>query len=208
MIENSVKTAQGEEIKIYCSYTELVDIEAVIENPRNPNKHPEKQIKMLSKIIKNQGWRSPIVISNRSGFVVKGHGRLKSAILLGLEKVPIDRQDYANEAEEYADLIADNRISEFSELDNDTLGDILKDLQEFNFDIELTGFTDLDLIDTSFIEDLQDNSFVNEAKDRSDKFDVTFTFDKEYEIDIKDYIKENGKEELTARIVSICKGVD
>ena len=164
MIEKSIKTVQGEEIKIYCSYTELVDIEAVIENPRNPNKHPEKQIKMLAKIIKNQGWRSPIIISNRSGFVVKGHGRLKSAILLGLEKVPIDRQDYANEAEEYADLIADNRISEFSELDNDTLGDILKDLQEFNFDIELTGFTDLDLIDTSFIEDLQDNSFVNEIK--------------------------------------------
>ena len=76
MIEKSIKTVQGEEIKIYCSYTELVDIEAVIENPRNPNKHPEKQIKMLAKIIKNQGWRSPIIISNRSGFVVKGHGRL------------------------------------------------------------------------------------------------------------------------------------
>ena len=98
-----------------CAHTEVVPIENVIENPRNPNKHPDKQIKMLAKIIDFQGQRSPIVISNRSGFIVKGHGRLAALRLLGWEKVAIDKQDYANEAEEHADLIADNKIAELAE---------------------------------------------------------------------------------------------
>ncbi len=31
--------------------------------------------------------------------------------------VPVDRQDYATEAEEWADLIADNRIAELAQID-------------------------------------------------------------------------------------------
>lgn len=63
----------------------MVDIEKLVGNPRNPNKHPQNQIELLAKIIKAQGWRNPIVVSRRSGFVVKGHGRLEAARLLGLE---------------------------------------------------------------------------------------------------------------------------
>jgi len=63
-------------IPVHCSHTELADVVKLIPNPRNPNKHPDKQIALLAKIIRHQGWRSPVVISNRSGFVVKGHGRL------------------------------------------------------------------------------------------------------------------------------------
>jgi len=63
----------------------MVDIEKLVGNPSNPNKHPQKQIELPDKIIKAQGWRNPIVVSKRSGFVVKGHGRLAAARLLGLE---------------------------------------------------------------------------------------------------------------------------
>ena len=63
----------------------MVDIEKLVGNPRNPNKHPRNQIELPDKIIKAQGWRNPIVVSKRSGFVVKGHGRLAATRLLGLE---------------------------------------------------------------------------------------------------------------------------
>ena len=33
------------------------------------------------------------------------------------KQVPVDFQDYESEASEYADLMADNKIQEFSELD-------------------------------------------------------------------------------------------
>ncbi len=59
------------------------DRAALVVHPRNPNKHPAEQIRMLSNIIQHQGWRNPIVISARSGFVVAGHGRLAAALLLG-----------------------------------------------------------------------------------------------------------------------------
>ena len=35
-------------------------------------------------------------------FVIRGHGRLAAAQLLGCENVPVDLQDYKNDAEEWA----------------------------------------------------------------------------------------------------------
>jgi len=130
------------EIPIHCAYNELADITTLVPCPRNPNQHPQKQIELLAKIIKNQGWRAPITVSNRSGFVVRGHGRLLAAQLLGVSQVPVDRQDYANEAEEWADLIADNRIAELSQIDDSLLASMLSELCAGEFDTTLTGFSD------------------------------------------------------------------
>jgi len=105
----------GEKIKIHCSHTELRDPTSLVEHPRNYNTHPAEQIRLLAKIIKHQGWRNPITVSKRSGFVVKGHGRLAAAMLLKAEKVPVDIQEYKDEASEVADMIADNRIAELAE---------------------------------------------------------------------------------------------
>jgi DNA modification methylase len=126
---------------VHCSFSEIVDIVSLIPNPRNPNQHSEKQIQLLAKIIKNQGWRAPITVSSRSGFIVRGHGRLMAAKLLGVEQVPIDRQDYATEAEEWADLVADNRIAELSEIDESLLKQLMGDIRESELDIELSGFS-------------------------------------------------------------------
>lgn len=128
------------DIPVYCAYRQAVDIERVVPNPRNPNKHPDLQIALLAKIIKAQGWRAPIVVSNRSGYIVKGHARLEAAKLLQVAQVPIDYQDYANEAAEYADLLADNRLAELAENDPAMLKDMLLDLDTGDFDMDLTGF--------------------------------------------------------------------
>lgn len=128
------------DIPVYCAHDEIVDIVKVIPNPRNPNMHPHRQIEILAQVIKAQGWRKPITVSKRSGFVVSGHGRLQAAILLQEMQVPVDYQDYATEADEWADLIADNRISELSNVDENLLIDILNDLNDTDIDIMLTGY--------------------------------------------------------------------
>lgn len=120
----------------------MVEVDKLIEHPRNPNTHPDNQIKILSKTIKLVGFRRPIVVSNRSGFVIAGHGRIKAARNLGMGKVPVDFQNYKNEAEEFADLLADNRIPELSKTDNAILGEVLFDLQELDFNIADIGFDD------------------------------------------------------------------
>lgn len=132
-------------ISVYCAYDELTDIDSLIPNPRNPNTHPEKQVQLLAKIIKNQGWRAPITVSNRSGFIVRGHGRLLAAQLLGVDQVPVDRQNYETEAEEWADLVADNRIAELAEMDTALLMDLVVELNASEYDIELTGFDEKEI---------------------------------------------------------------
>ena len=129
-------------IPVHCAHTALLNPNSLKPNPANPNRHSAHQIQLLASIIQEQGWRNPITVSKRSGLVVRGHGRLESALLIGCEVVPVDEQDYATEAEELADLLADNRLAELAELDEDELKRLLKSIQESdpNFDLELTGF--------------------------------------------------------------------
>lgn len=127
-------------IKVHCSHSELVDIVKLVEHPNNPNQHDDRQINLLARIIKAQGWRNPITVSNRSGYIVSGHGRLAAAKVLNESKVPVDYQDFDNEANETAHLLADNRVAELSELDFQSVGELLKGLQESDFEMELTGF--------------------------------------------------------------------
>ncbi len=134
-------TPHADGIPVYCAHDEILSTEAVTGNPRNPNMHSENQLELLGKIITAQGWRSPITVSRRSGFVVRGHGRLAAARLLGKSEVPIDWQDYENEAAEWADLIADNRLAELAVLDMSALKDVLEEIDTGAFDLELTGFS-------------------------------------------------------------------
>jgi hypothetical protein len=132
-------------IAIHCAYDEIVAVADLKTNPRNPNMHPPEQIALLAKIIVAQGWRNPIVISNRSGLITKGHARLEAAKLIGAETVPVDRQDYASDREETADMIADNRIAELADADRSTLRELMEELDTGDFDMDLTGFDNLAL---------------------------------------------------------------
>ena len=132
-------------IPVFCRHDKMIDPAALVSNPRNPNKHPESQIEILARVIKSQGWRSPIVVSNRSGFIVKGHGRLAAAMLLQAKSVPVEFQNYETEASEWADLIADNRIAELAETNQDELKKLMLELRGQSFDLDLTGFTGNDL---------------------------------------------------------------
>jgi len=160
-------TAAG--VPVYCAHDKIVDTVKMVPNPANPNKHPDDQIKMLAKIIKSSGWRQPITVSNRSGYIVKGHGRLMAAQLAGLDQVPVDYQDYASEAEEYADLIADNRIAELAEVDNKMLADIFAEIDTGEIDLDQTGYkeTEIEQIINQLAESVHDEL----DNDKGDDFD-------------------------------------
>jgi hypothetical protein len=130
--------AYADDIPVWCSHDEIGLLEKAVPNPCNPNSHPDIQIKLLANILKVQGWRNPITISNQSGFITKGAGRKMAAELNGWSKAPLDYQDYDNEAAEYADLIADNRIAELAEPDLDLVKEILESIE--GLDADLTGY--------------------------------------------------------------------
>ena len=134
--------AWADGVPVFCAHDKIVAVEKLIPNPKNPNQHPDSQIQLLGRIIRQAGWRQPITVSKRSGFIVKGHGRLAAALLEGMKEAPVDYQNYTSEAEEYADLVADNRIAELAETDNKLLADIFAEIDTGEIPMELTGYTE------------------------------------------------------------------
>ena len=128
------------DIQINCKAEnfKLVSTEKIIPNPQNRNKHSPEQIERLCKILQQTGFRQPLVISNLSGFLAAGHGRLSAAMALGMKLVPVVFQDFASPAEEYAFMTADNAIASWSELDLKGIGEDILDFGP-DFDLELMG---------------------------------------------------------------------
>ena len=125
---------------IHCKHDKMIEASELKPNPKNPNTHPEAQINLLAKILETQGWRYPVIVSKRSDFIVSGHGRVLAAEKMEDQKVPVVFQDFENEAEENAHLLADNRISELSEMNNTTLKDLLLEMDTGELDMDLTGY--------------------------------------------------------------------
>ena len=152
------------EVAIRCGYGEMVAIDALKPHPRNPNHHPPKQIALLARLIRRVGMRQPITVSNLSGYIVRGHGRLEACRALKMAEVPVDFQDYADEAEEMADLLADNRIPELAELDLSAAWKNLGDIASA-FKLEDLGFMKSEFKDVNLQQLLEEpiNAEVAEA---------------------------------------------
>lgn len=152
-------------MKIECAHTNIVDVYSLVPNPKNPNKHPEKQLRLLAKIIEHQGQRSPITISKRSGFITKGHGRWQAIQMLGWEKCAIDEQHYANEADEYADMIADNKIAELADHDD---AQMIEDIKNMDLpDLDLLGIPDFSITENDPAKDAIEDDVPETAPKRS-----------------------------------------
>lgn len=163
------------EIKVHCKHVKIMNVEDIKPNPANPNTHPEIQIAMLAKNIREFGWRHPVIVSNLSGLVVAGHARLEAAKLLNC-KVPVDYQDFKSKSEETACLIADNRLAELAEMNNSALKDLLQELDTGEMDMDLTGYSaeELERLMTQFHNPKLDD--IGFQDDKNDKLKVVLTF--------------------------------
>ena len=127
-----------------CQFEKLVPTKELKPHPKNRNDHPDDQIARLARVIEYQGFRHPIIVSNLSGFIVAGHGRLAAAKKLKLKEVPVDYQDFESEEQEYAFLVSDNAVALWAELDfsgiNADIGDLGPD-----FDIDLLGIKNFEI---------------------------------------------------------------
>lgn len=184
-----------------CSYSDLLPLHKIIPNPKNTNTHPQEQIDLLADIIDFNGQRSPIVISKRSGFVVKGHARLMAIEKLGWEKAAVDFQDYESEAHEYIDLEADNRIAELAERDNEKFQENIKSIDFSKAKIDLTKDMKLFGNNNLFLKK-NDNEFKEFQKEfmpetRKNKIDdilqIVVDFNNENELEeLYNELKERG----------------
>lgn len=166
---------------------EMVDINQIIPNPKNANRHSIEQIKRLEKLITHQGFRNPLIVSNRSGFLIVGHGRLLAATNLGIEKLPVIYQDFDSEAQEYSYLISDNEIARWAELDKQAIFDELENIELE--DIELLGIENFQLFDLDSASEIDIDTENNDAK----KHVLQITLPNEMEMhDLKDDLLHKG----------------
>tara|TARA_A100000172_G_scaffold80079_1_gene68648 strand:- start:349 stop:1668 length:1320 start_codon:yes stop_codon:yes gene_type:complete len=104
----------------------------------NSKIHPEHQIKNLIASIKQFGFTQPIVC-DEDKTILSGHGRYEAAKQMQIEAVPVRIVENLTDAQKKAYIIADNKIAEQSEWDEnkllEELGNI-SDLDEINSDIK------------------------------------------------------------------------
>lgn len=133
----------------YCSPEELIPYE---KNPRDNRLAIEDVVRS----IEEYGFTNPILV-NEEKVILAGHTRREAAILAGMEKVPYIVVDGLTEAQQRAYRLADNKLSELALWDEDLLKEELEDLLDADYDLSLTGFSDVDLTDIlKDEEDLED----------------------------------------------------
>ena len=134
-----------------------------INNPRNNNDAVDK----VAASIKEFGFKVPIVI-DKDNVVVTGHTRLLASKKLGLQEVPCVIADDLSPAQIKAFRIADNKVSEYAQWDEDMLKVELEELEEMNFDLDSVSidFSDfdmgLDLEDTEEGQEQEENIYTKE----------------------------------------------
>lgn len=110
-------------------------IDEVIPYENNPRKNDEA-VDYVAKSIKEFGFKVPIII-DKNGVIVAGHTRLKAAKKLGLKEVPTIVADDLSDDQIKAFRLADNKVGEFAEWDDELLkielDDIDIDMADFGF---------------------------------------------------------------------------
>lgn len=104
-----IKSDRGR-VDVHCGEG-LLQVSKISEYINNPKEHPEEQIKRLSDQIFKHGWDQQIVVDGNFEIVL-GHGRLKAAKKLGLDKVPVTVREDLTKLDAKERRIADNRLSE------------------------------------------------------------------------------------------------
>lgn len=107
-------------------------------------KHPRNQVQKIAKSMRQFGWTNPILI-DAGGTVLCGHGRLEAAKLNGDQRVPVIALEHLSEADRKAYIIADNRIAEDAQWSKMALRTELSGLAELGYDLEVTGFSSLEI---------------------------------------------------------------
>lgn len=135
------------------------NIERFVAYARNPRKNDAAVDRMCASI-REFGFKIP-VLARSDGTVVDGHLRLKAAAKLRIAEVPVLLCDEWPEAQVKAFRLMVNRSVTWAAWDDELLALELKELNEADFDLSLTGFDTKELDD--LLADPADDAGADEA---------------------------------------------
>lgn len=127
---------------------EMAKVADLIPATYNPRVIDPHVLEKLKKGLQEFGFVEPLVVNTfqgREGVIIGGHQRLKAALELGYEEVPVNYVSL-DEKREKALNIALNKLA--GEWDFPKLTTMLKELEsDLDFDLELTGFDKFEATD-------------------------------------------------------------
>ncbi len=137
-----------------------LSLDTIIPYARNPRKN-DGAVDKVAASIKEFGWRSPIVVDEEM-VILAGHTRYKAAKKLGLTEAPVHIAEGLTEAQKKAYRIADNRVAEEAEWDEELLKFELEELGDLDFDMNFLGFDNKEL--SKLLEDSdEDNPYTQKV---------------------------------------------
>lgn len=113
----------------------------------NSRTHSQEQVQQIIDSILEFGFTNPILIDEHN-MIIAGHGRLLAAAEIKIEKIPCVRLSGLTDDQKRAYVIADNKLALNAGWDEEKLRLELFELQENDFNLDLTGFSvqELDII--------------------------------------------------------------
>ena len=141
-----------------------------IEDIKIPNnlskKHPKKQIKKLARIMKKCGFSTPILVDDEM-VLISGYARILAAKELKMIYIPAVFLSNLTEEEANAIRLADNRIAEDAEWDDEFLLLELNSLLDVGFELEEIGFDTSDYDKLLHYAEDKSETHENEKEDLS-----------------------------------------
>jgi len=119
-------------------------IERLIPYARNARLHSETQVAQIAASIAEFGFNNPVLAEPHGG-IIAGHARMLAARKLGRAEIPVIVLGHLTENQQRAFVLADNKLALNAGWDSEMLRLELEALAEQNFDLELTGFDELEL---------------------------------------------------------------
>lgn len=141
----------------------MMPLSEIVPYARNPRINQDA-VATVKASIKEFGWQQPIVV-DEDNIIVVGHTRYLAAQQLGLNEAPVKYAEGLTPQQIKAYRIMDNKSNEKAAWDYELLNLEFGDLQEMNFNLDLTGFEQNDRLSIGF----GDVDHVDSEKESSSK---------------------------------------
>lgn len=140
--------------KISRGQIEEWDIERLSPYGNNAKLHPDSHIEQIANSIEEFTFLDPVAV-DENGEILEGHGRLLAAKKRGDATIPVIQVTGLTDAQKVAYRLAHNKLTMNTGFDPDMLKLDFEFLQDEGFDLDLTGFGELEL------SDLKDDDIIN-----------------------------------------------
>jgi hypothetical protein len=125
---------------------ETWSIERLIPYARNARLHSDAQVAQIAGSITAFGFNNPVLVGPE-GDIIAGHARVLAIRKLGRTEVPVIVLKHLTANQKRAFIVADNKLALNAGWDPEMLRLELEALAAENFDLELTGFDEDELIE-------------------------------------------------------------